>query len=224
MKATSLIAPVCLVLAAATAYAAGDPARGAKVFQACASCHSVKADEHMTGPSLAHVWNRKAGSQHFERYSDALARAGLTWNDTTLAKWLQQPQALVAGTTMTFPGLKEKRDRDDIIAYLRAVSEGKAPAAAGAMMGGGPTNLKRVGPNARVASLEHCRDTYIVNTQAGKTHKLWEFNLRLKTDSSANGPAPGQPVILPSGMQGDRASVVFASPAEISAFIKASCR
>ncbi|MGH6832387.1 MAG: c-type cytochrome, partial [Methyloceanibacter sp.] len=38
--------------------AAGDAARGARLFQNqnCAACHSVSPGEHMTGPSLAGVW------------------------------------------------------------------------------------------------------------------------------------------------------------------------
>jgi cytochrome c len=53
---------------------------------------------------------------------------------------------------------------------------------------------------------------------------VWEFNLRLKTDSSNDGPQAGKPVIVGTGMQGDRAAVVFAAPEEISAFIKSACR
>jgi cytochrome c len=47
-----------------------------------------------------------------------------------------------------------------------------------------------------------------------------EANLRFKVDSRDSGPLPGKPVILATGMMGDRASVIFASPTEISAFIK----
>lgn len=35
--------------------------------------------------------------------------------------------------------------------------------------------------------------------------------------------APGKPVAVGAGMQGDRASVVFSSPKEISETIKESC-
>jgi cytochrome c len=84
-------------------------------------------------------------------------------------------------------------------------------------------NLKKGGADTQVASLTHCRDTYTVKTANGATHKLWEFNLRLKTDSSNDGPNPGTPVITGSGMMGDRASIIFASPSEISSFIKEKC-
>lgn len=114
-----------------------------------------------------------------------------------------------------------------MIAYLEAVSEGKAPATAqGGMMRGmqaSREDLKQAPPEGQVTALDHCRETYTVKTADGKTSKVWEFNLRLKTDSSPLGPRPGKPVIVGSGMQGDRASVVFAAPGEISRFIKESC-
>lgn len=94
------------------------------------------------------------------------------------------------------------------------------------MMGGGRgrLNLKSAPPAGQVISLEHCGDTYTVKTADGETNKVWEFNLRLKTDSSSYGPPPGKPVVVGAGMHGDRASVVFSSPAEISSYIKESCK
>ena len=187
----------------------------------------------MTGPSLAHVWGREAGTEEgFQRYSDALKSSGITWNAQTLDTWLTDPAAFVPGSAMPFPGISNAVERQDVIAYLKAVSEGKAPGSqaqarmGGGMMGGGQRriNLKSALPEGQVTSLEHCRDTYAVKTADGRTNKVWEFNLRLKTDSSPDGPLPGKPVIVGAGMQGDRASVVFASPAEISSFIKESCK
>jgi len=211
------------------ATAAGDPKRGAQVFQACMACHSVQSGEHMTGPSLAHIWNRKGGTvEKFLRYSDALKRADVVWNEATLDKWLANPEQFVAGNNMTFPGVRESRDRQDVIAYLRAVSEGKAPSAAprrgGMMMQSGKVDLKKAPPAGQVVSIGHCGDTYTVKTADGRTSKVWEFNLRFKTDSSKDGPLPGKPVIVGAGMQGDRASVVFAAPAEIGSFIKQTCQ
>ena len=210
--------------------AAGDATHGAAVFQSCRACHSTTEGEHMTGPSLAHVWQRKAGTlDDFARYSDPLKRSNIVWNEQSLDKWLANPQAVVAGTSMTFAGLREAKDRRDVIAYLKAVSEGKAPAApqrgGGMMMGMQPQkmNLKNAPPQGQVVALSHCKDTYTVKTADGKIEKVWEFNLRLKTDSSALGPPPGKPVIVEAGMQGDRASLVFAKPGEISGFIKETC-
>jgi len=206
------------------ARAAGDAARGAKVFQACMACHSVEAGEHMTGPSLAHIWNRKAGAvEDFLRYSDAMKKSGVAWNDASLDKWLANPQRFLPGTSMSFAGIREAKDRQDVIAYLQSVSEGKAPVGARQSMMGRKPDLKKAPPEGQVTAIEHCRDTYTVRTADGKVDKVWEFNLRFKTDSGKDGPAPGKPVIVGAGMQGDRASVVFASPGEISGFIKQSC-
>ena len=74
-----------------------------------------------------------------------------------------------------------------------------------------------------MSAISHCGNTYAVKRADGKVNKVWEFNLRLKTDSSALGPQRGKTVIVGAGMQGDRASVVFAAPGEISGFIKESC-
>ena len=183
----------------------------------------------MTGPSLGHVWGRKAGTvEGFARYSEAMKHANVTWDEATLDKWLADPERFIPGTSMTFAGLKQARDRQDVAAYLKAVAEHSAPQAARGeqgMMGmrGGKADLRKAPAEAQVKALSYCGDTYTVETADGKKNKVWEFNLRLKTDSSKLGPLPGNPVIVGAGMQGDRASVVFASPQEISSFVKRSC-
>ncbi len=144
---TNIRIAACLALAvpglpwSAPARAEGDADRGARVFQACAVCHSTQPGQHLTGPSLAHVWGRKAGTaEGFRRYSEAIERSGVVWNASTLDKWLADPGDFIRGTSMMFPGLRSGRDREDVIAYLHAVSEGRAPAISGqgsGMMGGG---------------------------------------------------------------------------------------
>jgi len=214
---------------AGLAHAADDPARGSRVFAQCMACHSVGPGEHMTGPSLAKVWNQKAASATgFSRYSEALKRAEVVWNEATLDAWLVDPEKFLPGTTMTFPGIKEAKDRQDVIAYLKAVSEGKAPQAqpGGRGMTGmrrDKIDLRKAPAEGQVTAITHCGDTYTVATADDRRQKIWEFNLRFKTDSSRLGPLPGKPVVVGAGMQGDRASVVFASPKEISDFIKPSC-
>src|SRR5579859_3937229 len=103
------------------AIADGNPERGARVFQVCTACHSTRPGEHLTGPSLAGVWGRKAGTaQGFHRYSDAMKRSGVTWNASTLDKWLANPDGFIHGTAMMFAGLRKAQDREDAIAYLKA--------------------------------------------------------------------------------------------------------
>jgi cytochrome c len=211
--------------------AAGDPEAGAQVFQACAACHALEPGVHRTGPSLAGVFGRKAGTaEGFHRYSDALKSADLVWREDTLSGFLADPQAFLPGNRMTFSGIPGAEARADVIAYLKNTTERAAGGggAGGGMMGGmmaAPelADLKAIGPEGQVAAIRYCGDTYEVTTVAGQTIPFWEFNLRFKTDSSAKGPPKGRPALLPASMSGDRAFVIFAAPQEISAFIQAKC-
>jgi cytochrome c len=71
-----------------------------------------------------------------------------------------------------------------------------------------------------VQSIDHCGDTYKVAAADGKVHDFWERNLRFKTDVSSDGPQESAPAIVSAGMIGDRADVIFASPDQISGFIR----
>ncbi len=236
---------ILLVLSAAVAVTAftaraatpsGDPTRGARLFRACAACHSLAPDRNMTGPSLAGVWGRKAGSlKSFERYSSALKASNVVWNEAALDQWLKSPSQFIPNNHMPFDGIPDARQRADLIAFLKEASSGHMPAAGqgsarggmmGGMMGGmSPQfqDLKKLGPDRQVEAIQYCHNTYRVTMADGKTADFWEANLRFKTDSSDTGPPSGKPVIMPAGMMGDRASVFFAAPEEISAFIKDRC-
>jgi cytochrome c len=215
------------------ALAGGNPNRGQRLFGACAACHSLLPDQNMTGPSLAGVWNRKAGSlASFSRYSSALQSSNVVWNDKTLDEWISDPQHLVPGNQMTFSGIKDARQRSDLITFLKDATRPGASFAQGSgqmggmggMMGGSQVpDLKKLEPSGRVQEVTYCKDSYAVTTADGKTRKFWERNLRLMTDSSGRGPEKNAPVIVGAGMLGDRADVIFADPAEISSFIKSKC-
>jgi cytochrome c len=81
-------------------------------------------------------------------------------------------------------------------------------------------NLKTVSSERQVVTIYHDRSTFEVMTADGRNAVFPDASLRIKIDSSDNGPPAGRPVILPGGMMGDRATVFFASPAEISDLIK----
>jgi len=238
------ISAACLAVAAGVlaqpsgASAAGDAARGKKDFLKCVTCHSANPNTHKTGPSLAGVWRRKAGTvEGFARYSDALRNSGVVWNDHTLDAWLQEPRRLIPGTTMTLAPIRDAAERQNIVAYLKQLasdSPGKAAGGQESAPGGGGmmgmmgsselADISKPTPAQQVTSVRYCRDTYQVTTADGKTLKFWEFNLRFKTDSTANGPPDGKPVLLPAGMMGgDRSFLVFHGPREISGFIEEKC-
>jgi cytochrome c len=106
-----------LALALGTPAAAADIEHGKQVFAACAACHSDKPDA--IGPSLRGVYGRTSGMLEDFRYSNAMMRAKLTWNDDNLRAYIEDPQAKVPGNRMPFGGLHEKKDVEDVIAYLK---------------------------------------------------------------------------------------------------------
>ncbi|KAB2850114.1 MAG: cytochrome c family protein [Hyphomicrobiaceae bacterium] len=231
-RAVALAASIILVAVSGRAIAEGDPNRGARVYGVCAACHSLEPGVHLSGPSLAGLWGKKAASiEDFTRYSKALKKADIVWDENTLNAWLALPESLVPGTYMVFRGIENDRVRGDLIAFLRlalAPDGGKSVVAKGLIpaevaKGQVPEPVASVGPQQRVIGIRHCRDTYFVATADGAERPYWELNVRLKTDTGKTGPQKGKPVLLPAGMQGDRVSIVFADPAEIGRLVEKSC-
>ncbi len=197
----------------------GDVSRGAQVARTCLACHSFNPGTNLTGSSLAGIFGRQAGTDgSFGRYSDALKRSGIAWDERSLDAWLADPAALVPGSSMDFAGIPDQRARSDLIAYLKAVSTGRQVPPDRRL-----PDLKDVEDTARVTAIRQCADAYRVGTADGKTRTFWEFNIRFKTDGSANGPAVGKPVIVGNGMRGDRAAVIFSRLDEISGFVERQC-
>jgi cytochrome c len=97
--------------------AGGDSGHGKIVFQTCAACHSDKPDA--IGPALRGVYGRKSGSLDDFRYSNAMSRANLTWDEANLRDYIKDPQAKVKGNRMPFGGLSDPKDIDDVVAYLK---------------------------------------------------------------------------------------------------------
>lgn len=225
MPKLALIAlAVAMASASAKGAETGNPGRGEKYFQACASCHSLAPNHNMTGPSLAGVIGRKAGTlASFQRYSPALKSSGVVWSEPTLDLWLKEPSQFISGTSMTFRGIAQPAIRDDLIAYLRQAMTSPVAEHGPPVGAPGDSDLKKLDPENKVVSITYCPDTYRVTTADGRTQAFWERNLRLETDSSAIGPDKGAPALFGAGMQGDRASVIFSAPEEIGAFIKRQC-
>lgn len=100
----------------------GDPARGEREFQRCYACHSVKPEEgNLQGPSLYKVLGRPAATLPGFDYSEAMkqrAAEGLIWDAATLKAYIADPEAVVPGTLMSIPPLRDARARADLIAFL----------------------------------------------------------------------------------------------------------
>ena len=114
-----LSAAAALAFVSSSAIAAGDPEAGAKVFNKCRACHQVgPTAKNGVGPSLNGIAGRKSGSAEGYNYSEANKNSGLTWNEATFLEYIAGPQKKIPGTKMTFPGLPEEADRNNVWAYL----------------------------------------------------------------------------------------------------------
>lgn len=228
----ALIAGVLALGAIGAANAQGDAKAGANNYRGCAACHSLQPGVHLTGPSLADLWGKRAASiQDFVRYSQALKAADLVWDENSLNAWLAHPEKLVPGNYMIFRGIMDNKARGDLIAFLK---EALAPGGTTSVvekglinketaMGQRPEPLRDAGPDQQVTGIRHCQGTYFVTTANGEERPYWEMNVRFKTDTASTGPKPSHPVIVGAGMMGDRVSIVFADPAEIAATVKSQC-
>lgn len=119
LSATALL--MSATLGTMPARADGDAEAGAKVFRKCAVCHDVRAGKNKIGPSVHGVYGRKAGEAPGYRFSPAMKKAEFTWNEDTLNRYLENPRKMLPGTRMAFAGLRSKKERDDVIAYLKTL-------------------------------------------------------------------------------------------------------
>ena len=98
------------------ALATGDPQAGEAIYPRCAACHALAYDR--VGPRHCGVIGRPAGSVAGFEYSPAMKRSKLTWTRESLERFLADPIGTVPGTTMTYAGVPDAKERGDLIAFL----------------------------------------------------------------------------------------------------------
>ena len=80
-----------------------------------------------TGPNLNGIFGRKIGSlesyESFEGYSKELKESDLVWDEENMKAWVEAPRKLFLRTKMSFIGVRNAQDREDLIAYLKEATK-----------------------------------------------------------------------------------------------------
>lgn len=116
------LAGVLALCAAAPAGAAPDALRGEQIYSRCLACHALAYDR--VGPRHCGLFGRLAGSVSGYEYSPAMKNSKISWHEKTLDRFLAKPLAMVPGSTMTYDGVSDPKERADLIAYLKRANEG----------------------------------------------------------------------------------------------------
>lgn len=123
-----VVAAACVVVAVAgpagavpAAVPPGDAAtlqRGEQIYARCAACHAIESNR--TGPLHCGLFGRRAGTAPgFDGYSKAMRDSKIVWSEHSLDRFLLAPTLAVPGTAMGYAGVKDPRERADLIAWLR---------------------------------------------------------------------------------------------------------
>lgn len=106
---------------------AGDAVKGESVFKVCSACHSVGPNaKNKLGPQLNGIVGRRWASSSNFSYSNDLqsgGNQGKVWSDDLLDQYIENPKNLAPKGKMPFAGVKDKSQREDLIAYLREFDE-----------------------------------------------------------------------------------------------------
>ena len=120
MKKLTLSALVVIASSAAASSAlAQDVAAGKTSFNKCMACHSIgEGAKNKVGPELNGLDGRKSGTAEGYNYSDANKNSGITWNEAQFKEYIKDPKAKVPGTKMSFAGIKNEKEINDLWAYV----------------------------------------------------------------------------------------------------------
>jgi len=103
-----------------TVFPTADVAAGQAAFARCQACHTdSNGGPNGIGPNLWGVVGRPVASHAGFAYSDAMkAHAGElpTWTLDGLYEFINAPQNVVAGTKMSFAGIRDSQTRINLIA------------------------------------------------------------------------------------------------------------
>lgn len=108
-----------LTVSAGPVLADGDPKKGKRVYNKCKSCHELTKTRNKIGPHLVGIFGRKAASVDGYKYSSAMRKSDITWDEKSIEEYVTKPKKFIPGNKMTFAGLKKPKQRADLIAYMK---------------------------------------------------------------------------------------------------------
>lgn len=108
--------------------ASADVAAGKKAANKCKACHDLtNAKKNKLGPPLWDIVDANKHAIGGYKYSKGMLAMGGKWSYEDLNKFLANPKGFVKGTKMVFAGVKKPKDRANLIAFLRSLSESPKP-------------------------------------------------------------------------------------------------
>ena len=103
--------------------AVADVGKGKKVFGKCKACHKLEKGANGTGPYLYGILGREIAAVENYNYSSALASMSGIWSEDELSAFLLKPSKYAPGTKMSYAGLSPVKDRANLVAYLKTISD-----------------------------------------------------------------------------------------------------
>lgn len=111
-----------------TLLASADAERGKGTAKLCASCHTFEQNgANRVGPNLWAVVGRDVGAKGGFAYSPAITGHPGAWTYEELDRYLASPARAIPGNKMAFNGVRNPKDRANLLAYLGSLGGGRVP-------------------------------------------------------------------------------------------------
>lgn len=95
------------------------------IFSQCIGCHVIRNANMRIGLDLYKIANSSVARHKNYKYSQAMIEFGGKWTPKRLDQFLENPNKVVPGTTMDFPGIKDANSRKELIEYLIKISKSR---------------------------------------------------------------------------------------------------
>jgi cytochrome c len=124
MRQLTMALAAALALAPLGVAQAQDAAAGQRVFNTCRACHTINEGGRAgVGPNLWGIVGRRAATFEGFRYSAnmrTLGEGGLVWDEANLRRYITNPKDVAPQGSMSYPGLRNEQQLNDLIAFLVA--------------------------------------------------------------------------------------------------------